>query len=415
MLDVNLPDTDGHEICRRLRSDTFSSGIPVLMLTVRDRREDVLAGLNAGADDYVAKDEAGEVILARVDRLANYRKLAALAVLNEQLAQVGRLLAGIVHEIRSPLSVIRGHAELMDITLGEDARVREYLEPILRNCSVLQSRLEHLMAAVRTGPTSPTLLAVGPVVREAVDLFSKGIDPRGRVLELVLEIPDDLPPVVVDPGRLIQVLLNLLANAHEAILAARGRGRVTVRVLPGPGDGTEGVQIEVIDDGPGVPAHVLPRLFEPFFTTKDAGSGFGLYLAHEIIREQGGRLEAMNRPGGGACFSIWLPAATESAIPAGKSSSATIAPAQPPPSPDEAAPRPGRKLPDAETLSLARDRDRVGRGVGLLLRDRARDRPGPRPARADLPRGRRRDPPLDRTPALGRPDPRDRQPAVQPR
>jgi signal transduction histidine kinase len=318
VLDVNLPDTDGHEICRRLRADPYSSGIPVLMLTVRDRREDVLAGLNAGADDYVAKDEAGEVILARVDRLANYRKLAALAVLNEQLAQVGRLLAGIVHEIRSPLSVIRGHAELMQITLGEDPNVREYLDPILRNCSVLQSRLEHLMAAVRTGPTSPTLMAVGPVVRESVDLFSKGIDPRGRVLELSVEVPDDLPPVVVDPGRLIQVLLNLLANAHDAILAARGRGRVTVRVLAGREDGSEGIHIEVEDDGPGVPAHVLPRLFEPFFTTKEAGSGFGLYLAHELIREQGGRLEAGNRAGGGASFSIWLPAATEAALTAGK-------------------------------------------------------------------------------------------------
>ncbi len=319
VLDVNLPDTDGHEICRGLRADPFSSGIPVLMLTVRDRREDVLAGLNAGADDYVAKDEAGEVILARVDRLANYRKLATLAVLNEQLAQVGRLLAGIVHEIRSPLSVIRGHAELMDITLGEDPRIHEYLDPILRNCSVLQSRLEHLMAAVRTGPTSPTLMSVGPVVREAVDLFSKGIDPRGRVLELAIEVPDNLPPVVFDPGRLIQVLLNLLANAHDAILAARGRGHVTVRVLSGSRDASDGVQIEVEDDGPGVPPHVLPRLFEPFFTTKDAGSGFGLYLAHELIREQGGRLDATNRPDGGASFSIWIPAATESALPAGKS------------------------------------------------------------------------------------------------
>ena len=66
-----------------------------------------------------------------------------------------------------------------------------------------------------------------------------------------------------------------------------------------------------------VPANVLMRLFEPFFTTKEAGSGFGLYLAHELIREQGGRLEASNAPGGGACFTIWLPAATEAALPAG--------------------------------------------------------------------------------------------------
>lgn len=314
VLDVNLPDTDGHEVCRRLRAEPLSSGIPVLMLTVRDRREDVLAGLNAGADDYVAKDEAGEVILARVDRLANYRKLASLAVLNEQLAQVGRLLAGIVHEIRSPLSVIRGHAELMQMTLGDDPRLGEYLDPILRNCIILQSRLEHLMAAVRTGPASPALMTVAPVVREAVDLFAKGIDPRRKALTIEVSIPEELPAVVADAGRLIQVILNLLANAHEAIVAAKGRGRVEVRACVGREGDAEGVRIEVYDDGPGVPTHVLPRLFEPFFTTKSTGSGYGLYLAHEIIREQGGRLEAKNIAGGGACFSIWLPAATEPAL-----------------------------------------------------------------------------------------------------
>ncbi len=106
VLDVNLPDTDGHDICRRLRADRYSSGIPVLMLTVRDRREDVLAGLNAGADDYVAKDEAGEVILARVDRLANYRKLAD-ARRAERAARPGRAAAR-GHRARDPLAAL-GH------------------------------------------------------------------------------------------------------------------------------------------------------------------------------------------------------------------------------------------------------------------------------------------------------------------
>ena len=318
VLDVNLPDTDGHEVCRRLRAGPFSSGIPVLMLTVRDRREDVIAGLTAGADDYVAKDEAGEVILARVDRLANYRKLASIAVLNEQLAQVGRLLAGIVHEIRSPLSVIRGHAELMQMTLGANPEIHEYLAPILRSCMLLQSRLEHLMAAVRTGPTSPTVLDVRPVIREAVDLFTRGIDPRRKALTIDVDAPEGLPQVVADGGRLMQVVLNLLANAHEAIVAARGRGRVEVRLESAREGDVEGVRIEVRDDGPGVPANVLPRLFEPFFTTKEDGTGYGLYLAHEIVREQGGRLEARNLPAGGACFSIWLPAAAEPALATGE-------------------------------------------------------------------------------------------------
>ena len=311
VLDVNLPDTDGHAICRMLRADSIGSSIPVLMLTVRDRQEDVVAGLTAGADDYVAKDEAVEVILARVNRLADYRKLASLAVLNEQLAQVGRLLAGIVHEIRSPLAVIRGHAELMGLVFADNPAVKEYVEPILASATLLSARLEHLMAAVRSGPASLATIPLGPVVREAVDLFQKGLDTRGRQVEIVVDMPEGLPPVSADGGRLLQVLLNLLANAHEAIfgLGEHG-GRIAVSLAAEPGGDTEpgAVVIRVVDDGPGIPPHLLPRLFEPFFTTKQKGSGYGLYLAHEIIREQGGRLEAGNEPGGGAVFTITLPA-----------------------------------------------------------------------------------------------------------
>jgi len=314
VLDVNLPDIDGHEICRVLKTDAISSGIPVLMLTVRDRREDVIAGLSAGADDYVAKDEAVEIILARINRLANYRKLSAVAVINEQLAQVGRLLAGIVHEIRSPLSVIRGHAELMKMEFEDNEQVLECVEPILRNSLLLQARLDHLMAAVRTGPASPSLLVVGPIVQEAADLFRKGIDPRQKRVELIVDASDTQSMAIVDAGRLIQVILNLMSNAHEAVTASDASGRIEVCVSIERDEEAEQVRIDVEDDGPGIPPHLLPRIFEPFFTTKAEGTGFGLYLAHEIIHEQGGRLEVGNVPGGGACFSIRLPMASEAAV-----------------------------------------------------------------------------------------------------
>ena len=105
---------------------------------------------------------------------------------------------------------------------------------------------------------------------------------------------------------MIQVLLALVGNAQEAVGANHEDGRVHVRAGTLVEDGREYVTVEVHDDGPGIPESFLERIFEPFFTTKEGGSGFGLYLASEIVKEQGGRLTARNRSEGGACFTVWL-------------------------------------------------------------------------------------------------------------
>jgi signal transduction histidine kinase len=307
ILDVNLPDADGLEVCRALRADSQCAGIPVLMLTGRVYDEDVLAGLDAGADDYVAKDAPREILLARVRRLVHYRQMATTSVLNEQLAQIGRLLAGIVHEIRGPLSVIRGNAELLRINLHDADPNHQWIEPIIRNTQLLQVRLEHLMAAVRVGPSVLRTLEVGPVVQEAVDLFQKGTDPtRGRI-EIELRLDEGLPPVRGDPGRLMQVFLNLLSNAHEAVQTTDQPGRLLIRARTERAKGQSWVLVQVADNGPGIPEHLIERIFEPFFTTKDTGSGYGLYLAREILREHAGQLTVRNLPEGGAEFTVWLP------------------------------------------------------------------------------------------------------------
>ncbi len=309
VLDVNLPDTDGFAVCRALRADPFCGGIPVLMLTVQGQEEDVAAGLEAGADDYLVKDSPSSLILARVKRLARYRQMATISVLNEQLAQVGRLMAGIVHEIRGPLAVIRGNAELMRMNLGENDATERWIEPIIRNSQLLQVRLEHLMATVRTGPPRLVPIEVPPFVQESADLFMKGADPRGGRITVEIRIPDTLPPVLADAGRMIQVMLNLYSNAREAILASNPNGTITTRAETSRRDDREWVKIEIVDDGPGVPEVHLDRIFEPFYTTKEGGSGYGLYLASEILREHGGRLTACNLDPGGACFTLWLPVA----------------------------------------------------------------------------------------------------------
>jgi signal transduction histidine kinase len=316
VLDVNLPDIDGHAVCRALRADPVCSGLPILMLTGKGNDEDIIAGLEAGADDYLAKDEKGEIILARVRRLVQFRKLATISVLNEQLAQVGRLVAGIVHEIRAPLTVIRGNAEMIAMEAEASATSSQWVEPILRSVKTLQVRLDHLMAAVRTGPSEPRAVDVLPLLRESLSLFLKGTDPRRGKVVVDFQADELVPIVQVDPGRMIQVMLNLLSNAHEAILADRPAGRILVKVRSVLENDFVRVRVDVLDDGPGIAASHLDRIFEPFFTTKEGGTGYGLYLASEILREHGGRLTAENCHEGGACLSVWLPLAEPCPIPA---------------------------------------------------------------------------------------------------
>jgi signal transduction histidine kinase len=317
ILDVNLPDMSGLEVCRAIRADNEIASVPVLMLTVRHDDSDVLAGLEAGADDYVAKDSASAIVLGRVRRLIQFRQMSGLAMLNQQLVQVGRLLAGIVHEIRGPLAVIRGSAEILQTDEEPNGDRGQWIEAILRNAQVLQLRLEHLMAAVRNGSTDVQLIDLPPLLQESAQLFMKGQPAGHRKIEVETACGHDVPPIRVDAGRLMQVLFSLLGNAQQALSGSGHGGKIVLRAGTVVDDGRRSVTVDVIDDGPGVPEAYINRVFEPFFTTRKEGTGYGLYLAAEILKEQSGRLTVRNNPSGGATFTIWLPA---DEIPCGKPS-----------------------------------------------------------------------------------------------
>jgi signal transduction histidine kinase len=316
VLDGGLPEAAGLEVCRALRSDPLMCGVPALILTDGHDDGDVLRGLEAGADDYLAKDSAPELVLARVQRLVQYRQLFSHAMLDRQLVQVGRLLAGIIHEIRGPLSVIRGSAELLKLNHGQGDLDLQWIDSILRGTQLLQVRLDHLMAAVRSGPPRIHPVDLGSLVNEAVELFVKGLPPNHRGVQIQTQCPTAVPRARADAGRVIQVLIDLLINAHQAIAGAGTGGLILLRTVPVEDQGAPWVTIEVSDDGPGIREIYLNRVFEPFFTTKEGGTGYGLYLASEILREQGGRLTARNHPGGGACFTIWLPGEPGTSPPA---------------------------------------------------------------------------------------------------
>jgi signal transduction histidine kinase len=153
------------------------------------------------------------------------------------------------------------------------------------------------------------LIDPSTVVRESVDLFVKGLPPADRSVRIDLECTESMPRVQSDPGRLMQVVLNLLSNAREAISRSDRAGRILVRTGTAREGGRTWATIDVIDDGPGIPEAHLGRIFEPFFTTREEGTGYGLYLAAQILKEQSGRITARNNPDRGATFTLWLPEA----------------------------------------------------------------------------------------------------------
>jgi signal transduction histidine kinase len=204
---------------------------------------------------------------------------------------------------------VAGYAELARGRLPPDANpeLRDAIERIAAAGARIDRTVRDLLDFARPAPAAMVPLDLGAAVDAALRLAR--VQTRFRGVEVSLELPPDLPRVVADEHQLSQVFLNLLLNAGDAM---DGAGRVEVRARAERGR----VAVEVRDTGPGIPPGDLPQIFDPFFTTKDPGRGTGLGLAicHRILEGAGGEIQAANVPGGGACFTLRLPAERSGAV-----------------------------------------------------------------------------------------------------
>ncbi|MCU0671333.1 MAG: ATP-binding protein [Myxococcota bacterium] len=220
-----------------------------------------------------------------------------------RLASVGRLAAGLAHEIGNPLAAILGLVELARDEDVDEADRAEMLRRIQHETERIHGILRDLLDFARQGRESDPVEAsadLSAVIADATALVA----PEGRGKLKIERSLDEVPRVVGSSGRLEQVVLNLLLNAKDAM---GGQGRVDVRLRR---DGDHAVLV-VHDDGPGIAPEVLDSLFEPFVTTKPVGQGTGLGLAvcHALVDRLGGTIEADNPPEGGARFVVRLPLA----------------------------------------------------------------------------------------------------------
>ncbi len=223
---------------------------------------------------------------------------------SEKMAAVGQMIAGIAHELNNPLAAILGASEILRTQLeGQAAHQAELVRQQARRAAHLVQSLLTFSGEVRL---SRTLLDLNKSVRDALEVQQQSL--LSHHIRVELELAPELPPVLADPIRLVQVLVNLLSNAEHAISEARKGGCVWVR----SGHTKENVWVSVEDDGRGIPESVLAKIFDPFYTTKRPGGiGLGLSICLAIIKEHGGNIEARSKPEGGVTFTVSLPLARE--------------------------------------------------------------------------------------------------------
>jgi C4-dicarboxylate-specific signal transduction histidine kinase len=252
----------------------------------------------------------GEIVAAAVVRKgtdASMREqLATLAHVN-RVAGLGELAGSLAHELNQPLTAILSNAEVAHQLLAHPrppvAQVREILDDVIADNDRACEIIRNMRLLLKKQALQPVPVDVNATVSEVTRLVAHDARLRGGSIEV--RPGSDLPPVVIDPTQLKQVLLNLMVNAVDAVTGQQARGAVEVSTAARDG----GVVIEFRDAGPGIPALVHARLFEPFFTTKPRGLGVGLSIARSIVETAGGRITAANLPEGGAYFQVWLPAA----------------------------------------------------------------------------------------------------------
>ncbi|AXO82439.1 TPA: two-component system sensor histidine kinase ZraS [Escherichia coli] len=216
----------------------------------------------------------------------------------EKLVALGHLAAGVAHEIRNPLSSIKGLAKYFAERAPAGGEAHQLAQVMAKEADRLNRVVSELLELVK--PTHLALQAVdlNTLINHSLQLVSQ--DANSREIQLRFTANDTLPEIQADPDRLTQVLLNLYLNAIQAI---GQHGVISVTAS----ESGAGVKISVTDSGKGIAADQLEAIFTPYFTTKAEGTGLGLAVVHNIVEQHGGTIQVASQEGKGATFTLWLP------------------------------------------------------------------------------------------------------------
>ena len=227
-----------------------------------------------------------------------------------KLATLGELTTGVAHELNNPLNntgLFVGNAiDFIELGVPDKGPIVRELRHALQQVGKATEIISHLRTFGRAAPVSREPISLRPVIERALSLVQEQL--RLHEIEVTLDLGPEEPVVVGNPIQLEQVFINLLTNARDAV-ADSPRKAIRISSSVGPA----AVEVAFADSGPGIPPGLEQRIFDPFFTTKEVGkgTGLGLSITYGIVKEHGGTISVVSRPGEGATFLIHLPLATQ--------------------------------------------------------------------------------------------------------
>lgn len=277
---------------------------------IRPMRNLVLATEQVAGGDLTkeipvqSRDELGLLTESFNTMIRSLRDIQKELVTSEKLISLGRLSAGVAHEIRNPLNAIKGAIAYLRRRRADDALIVEYGGIIAEEVDRLNDFVSDFLLYSRQSDPKKSPININALLQSMLTLLAGQF--QSKSISVDLRLDDDLPDIHADPQQLQQVFLNVLINALDAMEAG---GRLIAATARGGGDKLDQILITIADDGGGIAEERLPYVFDPFFSTKDTGTGLGLPISLSIIENHRGHFRIVSRPGEGTTVIIEMPMA----------------------------------------------------------------------------------------------------------
>jgi signal transduction histidine kinase len=311
LLDINMPDMDGFQVCEKIRSDANLSYIPIIFLTAETERQSILKGFELGGQDYVTKPFDSRELLARIEtQLALRETLEKLEIEKEKAQSADHLksafIATMSHELRTPLNSIIGFSGIL---------LKEKQGPLndeqKKQLGIVQNSARHLLTLINDILDISKIEAgqlklsyqkfnLSEITEKVIDTCQPMADKKN--LTLSVDINNKSEEIISDPLRVQQILLNLVNNA----IKFTEKGKVNIRIR----SEQDSVRIEVVDTGIGIEKNKIDQLFKPFSqidsgtTRKYEGTGLGLSICKKLTEMLHGTIEVQSSPGAGSTFIV---------------------------------------------------------------------------------------------------------------